>query len=119
MSAGRVSSSTTRTYVRRQPESTVLYGVVGYHLPALLDLASDRSEHPLRLPALRRARIRLGFLYYAKPAMSLCARDDARATLCIDYGGLDIFTVELASAPPVWTVSAITWHQRGRSSAPK
>ena len=50
MSAAKVSSATTRAYVRRQPETTVLYGVVREHLPTVLDLARDRSEHGFGYP---------------------------------------------------------------------
>jgi hypothetical protein len=44
------SSSSTRAYVRRQPETTLLYNVVSGHLPALLDRARDRSEHGFGYP---------------------------------------------------------------------
>src|SRR6516164_1647466 len=39
-----------RRYVRRQPETTVLYGVVRDHVAALLDQARERSEHGLGYP---------------------------------------------------------------------
>jgi Transposase zinc-binding domain len=45
MHADHDSSTAVRHYVRRQPESTVLYGVVRDHLPALHDRARERSEH--------------------------------------------------------------------------
>ena len=38
------------SYVRRQPETTVLYRVVKDHLPALLDHARDHSEHGFGYP---------------------------------------------------------------------
>jgi hypothetical protein len=44
------SSSSTRPYARRQPETTVLYDVVSGHLPALLDRARDRSEFGFGYP---------------------------------------------------------------------
>jgi hypothetical protein len=40
----------TRGYARRQPEGTVLYGVVQDHLATLLDTARDRLEHGFGYP---------------------------------------------------------------------
>jgi hypothetical protein len=40
----------TRGYARRQPEDTVLYGVVQDHLATLLDTGRDRSEHGFGYP---------------------------------------------------------------------
>jgi hypothetical protein len=48
--AAHHTSTTSRGYTRRQPETTVLYGVVHDHLPTLLDLARDRSEHGFGYP---------------------------------------------------------------------
>jgi hypothetical protein len=50
MLAAYNSSTAARGYVRRQPESTVLYGVVRDHLPALLERARERSEHGYGYP---------------------------------------------------------------------
>jgi hypothetical protein len=48
----------TRGYARRQPEDTVLYGVVPDHVATLLDTARDHSEHGFVLSAIRRSRVR-------------------------------------------------------------
>jgi hypothetical protein len=40
----------TRGYARRQPEDTVLYGVVQDHVAALLDIVRDHSEHGFGYP---------------------------------------------------------------------
>jgi len=48
MFAAEVSSTTT--YSRRQPETTVLYEVVRDHFASLLDEARDRSEHGFGYP---------------------------------------------------------------------
>ena len=45
MLAAHSSPTTIHGYARRQPETTVLYGVVHDHLATLLDHARDRSEH--------------------------------------------------------------------------
>jgi hypothetical protein len=50
MHANHVSPTAARGYVRRQPETTVLYGVVRDHLPALLHRARERSEHGYGYP---------------------------------------------------------------------
>jgi hypothetical protein len=53
MHAGRsthITPATPRGYARRQPEDTVLYGVVQDHLATLLDTARDRSEHGFGYP---------------------------------------------------------------------
>jgi hypothetical protein len=45
MLAAHPTSTAARGYARRQPETTVHYGVVHDHLPTLLDHARARSEH--------------------------------------------------------------------------
>jgi len=45
MLADHSSPTTIHAYARRQPETTVLYGVVREHLATLIDRARDRSEH--------------------------------------------------------------------------
>jgi hypothetical protein len=50
MLAAHYTSTTSRGYTRRQPETTVLYGIVRDHLPTLLDHARDRSEHGCGYP---------------------------------------------------------------------
>jgi hypothetical protein len=50
MLAAHLTSTAARGYTRRQPESTVLYGIVRDHLPTLLDQARDRSEHGFGYP---------------------------------------------------------------------
>jgi hypothetical protein len=50
MLAAHPTSTAARGYTRRQPESTVLYGIFRDHLPTLLDQARDRSEHGFGYP---------------------------------------------------------------------
>ena len=50
MLAAHPTSTAARGYTRRQPESTVLYGIVRDHLPTLLDQARDHSEHGFGYP---------------------------------------------------------------------
>ena len=50
MLAAHPTSTAARGYARRQPESTVLYGIVRDHRPTWLDHARDRSEHGFGYP---------------------------------------------------------------------
>ena len=50
MLAHHHSPTTARGYARRQPETTVLYGVVRDHLATLLDQARARSDHGFGYP---------------------------------------------------------------------
>jgi hypothetical protein len=54
------------------------------------------------------------FLRVAKPVASVCGRDDEHATVCLDYGSLDVFVVTLGTRGPTWVPQSITWLQRGR-----
>ncbi len=47
---GAARSSLSVGYERRQPESTVLHGIVRAYLPALLNQAAERSEHAFGYP---------------------------------------------------------------------
>lgn len=48
--AGVPSASASPGYVRRQPESTVLYELVNTYVPMLIEEASARSEHGVGYP---------------------------------------------------------------------
>ena len=50
MLAAHPTSTAARGYARRQPETTVLCGVVRDRLPTLLDHARERSEHGFGYP---------------------------------------------------------------------
>src|SRR5262249_38811325 len=59
----------------------------------------------------------MGFLRIAKPSASACLREPARAAICIDYGGLDVFVVTLVAKGGRWVPEAIAWRQLGRVDA--
>lgn len=58
----------------------------------------------------------LGFFASAAPAVRRCEAAADRAVVCVDYGGLDVFVVSLASQGSAWAVRSVSWRQRGRVS---
>ena len=54
------------------------------------------------------------FLRAAKPAIGVCKRSDTEVTVCVSYGGLDVFLVSLQAGGGAWGLSALSWQQRGR-----
>lgn len=52
------------------------------------------------------------FLAAAEPTWRNCGSDPRHLTVCVDYGGLDIFVVELLRAGDLWSPVAVTWWQR-------
>jgi len=58
-----------------------------------------------------------GFLRMARPVACDCGHDDTEATICLDYGGLDVFVVTLATRGATWVPRAISWQERGRGDA--
>lgn len=56
----------------------------------------------------------LGYLSTARPTWRACGRTERRLTVCADYGGLDVFVVELVRSESLWTPAAVAWWQRRR-----
>lgn len=55
------------------------------------------------------------FLQLARPVISRCAPVEAEhATVCLDYGGLDIFVIKLGIENDAWVPRSVVWHQLGR-----
>jgi hypothetical protein len=58
----------------------------------------------------------MGFLAAAEPAVRRCERGPERATLCVDYGGLDVFVVAMVKQGGDWAVKGVAWRQKGRAA---
>lgn len=54
----------------------------------------------------------LGFLSAAKPVLHGCGKAGQDLTVCVDYGGVDIFVLRFSDDGTMWAPSAITWWQR-------
>jgi hypothetical protein len=58
----------------------------------------------------------LSLLHSAKPSALLCGRERTKVTVCLDYGGLDVFIVRFAPHGSSWAPEGIAWQQRGQST---
>jgi hypothetical protein len=54
----------------------------------------------------------LAFLALAEPTWRDCGGDARHLTVCAEYGGVDIFVVELLRSGDLWLPVAVTWWQR-------
>jgi hypothetical protein len=55
----------------------------------------------------------MSFLFMAKPEIRACGAGPATRTVCVDYGGLDVFVVTFVPRDPVWVLDEIVWRRRG------
>lgn len=67
--------------------------------------------HELTLPGDLTA-LWLGWLATAEPAWRRCGAEGRRLTVCADYGGLDVFAVELMDTDGLWVPVRLRWWQR-------
>jgi len=54
----------------------------------------------------------LGFVDLATPTHRLCRRTADTITVCIDYGSLDVFAIDLKRKGHEWMASSMTWWQK-------
>ena len=59
----------------------------------------------------------MGFLNLAQPTWHLCGHQPGQATICADYGGLDIFVIRLARGKMLWLPTSMTWwHKKDKAA---
>ena len=54
----------------------------------------------------------LGFLHAARPVIAHCGRNNEAVTICVDYGGRDVFVVELAQRDGALVGRKLDWLQQ-------
>jgi hypothetical protein len=55
----------------------------------------------------------ISFLFMAKPDIRACGAGPTMRTVCVDYGGLDVFIVTFVPRDPVWVLDRLIWRHRG------
>ena len=75
-----------------------------------LTLPAAMAEDVSAEPAL--AARWLAFLTLAEPTWRNCGQDEDHLSVCAEYGGVDIFVVELLRSGYLWLPVAVTWWQR-------
>jgi hypothetical protein len=88
---------------RPEPES-VTKSSVGTVLPVLMSTS-------LGMPTSEISGW-IGFFQAAKPSLGLCGRTEQRVSLCMDYGGQDVFVLDLERDQGVWAPAGLAWWQK-------